>query len=128
MIEILKQQANSSVHDLKLDIEQNGMIITIKAGNIRINEQDYNISEDFIHEVEQQDIRRIVRAYLVVDSFDNIQILIDDRHFQLEPINISNIDGYTHLMQLYHFNIPENADTLDDVKIIVRNIVSDQEV
>jgi hypothetical protein len=102
------------------------MTITINAGDFCIKRKDYVLTEDFIHVVEQSSVRRFVIACLVVDNSGNVQIVVDDKHYQNDSFDVKSSD-YEYLCWLYRFHIPENVSTLDDAEITVRRFISDEE-
>ena len=126
-------ESRSAQDSQALEIEQSGMVLTLKAGTLKIAGEDLTIEEDFTHTVDSNpDHPTELIGYLVKNKSDGaLNFLVDeivddgvDEPYKFPP------DGpYDLVCPLFDIKMLQGVSTLDDATaIIYRTVLDDQPV
>lgn len=106
-------------HAVDLTYQVVGMIITVKAGTLRIIGRDVVFTEDFGHEVPSSSVERYLKGFLVRNkTTDEITVVVDEILLDGtdEPFDFKTSD-YESLMTLYEMAIPADTVSLEALEL-----------
>jgi hypothetical protein len=113
---------------VELEVLQEEMSITVKAGSFRVRGVDYDLIEDQVFTATERPERTDAVAFLVKQkSDDSIIVVVDELVFDEDSGWPDHYDWenspYEKLKRIWNSNFPSNMTSLDDVVIYANRIV-----
>jgi len=123
VLSYIEQKANSIALDL--EVEQSGMVVTVKAGTFIIRGVEYSLESDQEFTASENPGDLFIDAKLCLDD-DTVMMIVDE----IEPDGRSydwRGSPYEVLWPMFYMNVPANTTSLDDVDVQVYRVTKPEE-
>lgn len=123
---ITEVQASAEDHNINLDVQVDGMTITVKAGSFRVCGVDYQLAEDQEFEVTADAAELTgIEGWLVVDKASGLPVVfVEERVSSERGYMFPDSGPYKLLEGIFFAQIPPGTTDLKDVEIRVRRLVN----
>ena len=112
--------AKSTHHDCCLEVDLVDLVVVVRAGTVRYQEEDYPLGDDSEYTVSPDaEMTTTIQAYLVREkATGSIDVLVDD---MVGPNDVRYVflpgDPYELLFYLYELSVPPAAASLEEASV-----------